>query len=181
MARTIVSRGCCIANGFERVWAHSILVSVRLAQAELIAVWVRRGARSDDLRVVTRVQDLRTLAVGVLRLQVAAVAVGRLRGRVRPARCHKRGGHILRDAPGEEDAYGREQRHVGREAERRQRWRRRVGRRPQTREVCKQVLVQSATCAIERCTRRVLRLLKAGDARVHEGERIACVKKVAGF
>jgi hypothetical protein len=67
------------------VGAHGILVAVGLAQREHVGALVQR-ARVEYLGVVARVKELGALAVGVLRLQVAPVAVGRLRERVRLSR-----------------------------------------------------------------------------------------------
>ena len=110
--------------------------------------------------------------------EAVALAVGHLRKRVRLARKHERGCHGRRRTHCKKDALRPEPGHVGREAKWRQRWWR-WGRRPsESREVGEQVLVESTASAVECCALRVLRVLKAGDTRVHEGERIACVKKV---
>ncbi len=115
-ARAIVSTGCkpttCkhwVCNtGLRGREAHGILVAVGLAQRELVAVGVRLGARVDYERVVARVDDLGALAVGVLRLQVAAVAVGHHRHGVRLARKRVQGLHVGRRSHGKEDARGLE-------------------------------------------------------------------------
>ena len=113
-ARAIVSTGCKPATckrwvcsmGLKGRGAHGILVAIGLAERELVAVGVRLRARVDYERVVARVDDLGALAVGVGRLQVAAVTVGHGRLGVRLARKRVQGLHVGRGSHGEEDARG---------------------------------------------------------------------------
>lgn len=163
-----------ILHGFERVLkAHRILVAIGLAQRKLVAIGVWRGTGAYDGWVIARVDDFDAFTVGVLRLQRAALAVGRGGKRVRFARCEQRRLHVWRRAQCKEDAFrcdcGRAERGV---AQGRNRWRRWGWRRAERGEICKEVLVEGTACAVEGRALRVLRVFKPRHARVHQRERV---------
>ena len=88
------------------------LEAVRLTERELVVAGVHFGAGADHLRVVARVQvvGLAALAIGVERLQVAAVR--RAGKRVRLARRDERRAHVAARPLRKEDAHGRELGHA---------------------------------------------------------------------
>ena len=154
--------------------AHRILVSVGLAQRKLVTIGMWRGTGAYDGWVIARVDNFDAFTVGVLRLQRAALAVGRSGKRVRFTRCEQRRLHVWRRAQCKEDAFrcdcGRAERGV---SQGRDGWRWWGWRRAERGEICKEVLVEGTSRAVEGRTLCVLRVFKPRHARVHQRERVA--------